>query len=74
MIVANKNLTERFGYNVVKQMAYVHDELQFACPADIADEAGKIITDAAQEAGRRLNINMQIDAEFDVGTSWKDTH
>ena len=74
MIVANKNLEARFGKNVVQQMAYVHDELQFACPADIAQEAGEIVIAAAQEAGARLKINMQIDAEFDIGQSWKDTH
>ncbi len=74
MIVAHKNLTERFGHNVVKQMAYVHDEMQYACPKDIADEAGKIVTDSAVEAGERLKIRMRIDAEYDIGQSWKDTH
>ena len=36
------NLTKKYGKNVVQQMAYVHDELQFSCPADIAEEAGEI--------------------------------
>ena len=74
MIVAHKNLTARFGENVVKQMAYVHDEMQYACPAEFAEEAGKIVCDAAVEAGERLNINMRVDAEYQIGTSWKDTH
>ena len=74
MIVANSNLNKKFGNNVVKQMAYVHDELQFSCPADIAEEAGKIVTDSAIEAGKRLKINIQIDAEFDIGKNWSETH
>ena len=74
MIVANSNLTKKYGKNVVQQMAYVHDELQFSCPAEIADEAGKIVTDSAVEAGERLNINIRIDAEFDTGPNWSHTH
>lgn len=74
MIVAHKNLTARFGENVVQQMAYVHDELQYSCPANLAEEAGQIVVDAAQEAGSRLKINMQIDAEYKIGASWKETH
>jgi DNA polymerase-1 len=74
MIVANRNLTKRFGHNVVKQIAYVHDELQFSCKADIAEAAGKIITDAAIEAGVRLGIKMPINAEFKVGRNWSETH
>jgi DNA polymerase I-like protein with 3'-5' exonuclease and polymerase domains len=73
MILADINLRKSFG-NKVKQLAYVHDELQFSCPADIADAAGKIITDSAIEAGTRLGIKMPINAEFNVGKSWADTH
>lgn len=74
MIVANNRLRDRFGSNVVKQLAYVHDELQFSCPAKFADEAGKIITDAAIEAGKRLSILMPINAEYKIGNNWSQTH
>lgn len=73
MIIANRNLIKRFG-NKVKQMAYVHDELQFSCPPDIAEEAGKIITDSAMEAGKRLDIRIPINAEFKIGRNWAETH
>lgn len=73
MIVASRNLKARFG-NRVKQLAYVHDELQFSCPSDIAEEAGKIITASATEAGRRLDVRMRIDAEFKIGRNWSETH
>jgi len=73
MIVANRNLRKRFG-SKVRQMAYVHDELQFSCPKDISDEAGKIIVAAATEAGERLGVKIRIDAEFKIGSSWGDTH
>ena len=73
MIVANKNLKARFGSRV-RQMAYVHDELQFSCPEGIAEEAGKIITASATEAGERLGINIRIDAEYKIGSNWAQTH
>ena len=73
MILANRNLTKIYG-NKVKQVAYVHDELQFSCPASIADAAGKIITDSAIEAGARLGIKMPINAEYKIGSNWSETH
>jgi DNA polymerase I-like protein with 3'-5' exonuclease and polymerase domains len=73
MIVANTRLRQTFGEQV-KQVAYVHDELQFSCPAGIAAQAGKIITDAAVEAGNRLGIKMPINAEFKIGKNWSETH
>ena len=74
MILANRNLEKRFGHNTVEQVAYVHDELQFSCPRHIAEEAGKIITDSAIEAGKRLNILMPINAEYKIGSNWSETH
>ena len=73
MILADRNLRREFG-NRVRQVAYVHDELQFSCPPDIADAAGKIITDSAIEAGTRLGIRMPINAEYKIGGSWSETH
>lgn len=73
MILANMNLARQFG-SKVKQVAYVHDELQFSCPADIADKAGQVITDSAIEAGKRLGIKMPINAEYKIGRNWAETH
>jgi len=74
MILANRNLTKAFGHNKVKQLAYVHDELQFSVHPSIAEAAGKIITDSAIEAGTRLGIKMPINAEFKIGRDWSETH
>jgi DNA polymerase I-like protein with 3'-5' exonuclease and polymerase domains len=52
----------------------VHDELQFSCPSAIAEEAGKIVTNAAIEAGTRLAIAMPINAEYKIGNNWSQTH
>jgi DNA polymerase I-like protein with 3'-5' exonuclease and polymerase domains len=57
-----------------KQMAYVHDEVQYAVHKDDAERACKIITDASLEAGERLKIGMPIHSEAMIGKNWWDTH
>ena len=58
----------------VKQVAYIHDELQFTCPPEIADAVGKVITDAATDAGVRLGLKIRVDAGYSVGKNWSETH
>ena len=43
MCIAYTNLKKRFG-NLVHQVAYVHDELQYSCHKNIADEVGKTVS------------------------------
>ncbi len=74
MVVADKNLTAEFGENKVKQVAYVHDEMQYSCPKDIAEQAGELVIASAIEAGERLDINMPVEAEYNIGANWSETH
>ena len=73
MCIAYTNLKKRFG-NLVHQVAYVHDELQYSCHKDIADDVGKIITKAATEAGEKLGLKIRIDANYSIGSNWSETH
>ena len=57
-----------------KQLAYIHDELQYSCPANVAESFGKAVTEAATKAGEILKMNIRIDAEYRVGKSWAETH
>jgi DNA polymerase I-like protein with 3'-5' exonuclease and polymerase domains len=73
MCIAYVNLKKKFG-NAVKQVAYVHDELQYSCPKNIADDVGKVITAAATEAGEKLGLKIRIDANYSIGKNWSETH
>lgn len=73
MCIAYTNLKKRFG-NLVHQVAYVHDELQYSCHKGIADEVGKIVTKAATEAGEKLGLKIRIDANYSIGSNWSETH
>jgi hypothetical protein len=70
MVEASKSVAKMSA----KQLAYIHDELQYSCPAGIAEEFGKAVTKAATTAGEQLNLNIRIDAEYRVGKSWAETH
>ena len=72
MVVANARL-KHLGNKVI-QMAYVHDELQFAVHKDAADEVCKILEAASLEAGERLGIKMPIHSEACIGSNWQETH
>ena len=72
MVVAARRLKEA-GIRY-KQMAYVHDEVQYAVHKDDAERACKIITDASLEAGDRLGIKMPIHSEANIGENWRDCH
>ena len=58
----------------VKLVANVHDEFQFECPADIAEEAGKAARMSIIEAGEHYQLRCPLDGEYKIGKSWKETH
>lgn len=55
--------------------AWVHDEVQVACRNE---QIGKLIGELCQEAMRNVqtifNFECRLDAEADIGSSWKETH
>lgn len=52
----------------------IHDEIQFSCAPEHADELGRTFCNALNKAGRILNFNCPIDGEYSVGANWKETH
>lgn len=72
MVIANLRL-QHLGSKVF-QMAYVHDELQYAAHKDVAEEVCKILEAASLEAGERLGIKMPVHSEACIGSNWQETH
>ena len=54
--------------------ANVHDEAQFSCAPEHAEELGRTFCNALAKAGKVLKFNCPLDGEFNVGANWKDTH
>lgn len=58
----------------IKLVANVHDELQFECSPDIAEEAGKACVQSIREAGLAYNLRCPLDGEYKIGRNWRETH
>ncbi|MDB5317107.1 MAG: hypothetical protein JWO24_2951 [Rhodospirillales bacterium] len=59
------------------QYAYcsnVHDEVQFECLPELAEELGDLFSECIEEAGRRLKMRCPLGGEKKVGVNWKQTH
>ena len=61
-------------YMVYEMHANVHDEVQFSCLPEHADELGKLFVDSIKKAGEELNVQCPLDGEYKVGANWKETH
>lgn len=58
----------------VQWHAWVHDEIQVSCPPSQAELVGQAAQDAVRLVQTDLNIQCQLDTDFNVGASWAETH
>jgi len=58
----------------VQMVANVHDEIQFECSPNIAEEAGKACVQSIREAGLAYNLRCPLDGEYKIGLNWRMTH
>ena len=56
------------------QLAFVHDELQFECAPEHAQDLCSSLVLSAKEAGEYYNLRVEIDAEATTGNNWSETH
>jgi DNA polymerase I-like protein with 3'-5' exonuclease and polymerase domains len=58
----------------VKLVANVHDEIQFECSPEIAEQAGKACVQSIREAGVAFKLQCPLDGEYKIGRNWRETH
>ncbi len=58
----------------VKQVAFVHDEIQIETEERYGEEVAAIMVDSARKAGITLGFRCPVDAEAKIGKTWFDTH
>ena len=56
------------------QLAFIHDELQFECDPEHAQQLSASLVHSSQEAGKFYKLRCPIDAEAKVGENWADVH
>ena len=57
-----------------KQLGYVHDEFQVECLPEDAELVGQTIKESIIKAGELLGSTCPLDGEYQIGTSWAETH
>ena len=55
-------------------VAFVHDEVQILVKKGLEDEIGGITKAAIKETERAYSFKCPLDSEYQVGSSWADTH
>ena len=55
-------------------VANIHDEFQAEVAPDKAEAFGQLAVQAIRVAGKELKLNVQLDGEYKVGTTWAETH
>ena len=58
----------------VRQVAFVHDEIQMEASTQDAEQIASIMVEAARQSGRTLGFRCPVDAEAKIGNNWYDTH
>ncbi len=72
-LVESTKLLQEKGIDA-KLLAFVHDETQWEVREDQAEEAARLIEQAATKAGEALGFRCPVNAEGKVGNNWKQTH
>ena len=71
-----ENMIRAKGYTneEVTIVAFVHDEVQILVKKGLEDKIGEITKAAIKETERAFNFKCPLDSEFQVGSSWAETH
>ena len=72
-MVINQNNLKQLNL-CCSQLAFVHDELQFECSPEHAQDLCSSLVLSAKEAGEYYKLRVEIDAEATTGNNWSETH
>ena len=56
------------------QLAFIHDELQFECHPEHAEQLSASLVRSAEEAGKYYKLRLPIAAEAKQGRDWSEVH
>ena len=71
-IILEESCREKGLY--MKRLLDVHDEGQLECFEKDAETIGRLAVWSIEEAGRRLNLNVNVTGDYKIGTDWSMTH
>ena len=62
------------AHHHIKQVAHIHDEIQFECNEFMGDTVGVAAVDSIERAGKFFDLRCPLDGQYKVGKTWADTH
>lgn len=74
MVELDQEIINRGWRHKVQQVLWVHDECQFDCDPDIAEEFGQVAVDCIAKAGEVFNVRCPLTGEYKIGSNWAETH
>ena len=69
MVLANDQLPK-----TARQLAFIHDELQFECKEKDKEDLKFLLELTATQAGEYYQMRCPVAAESQSGTTWADVH
>jgi DNA polymerase I-like protein with 3'-5' exonuclease and polymerase domains len=57
-----------------KIVGNIHDEVQTEVPVSQADKFGRLAVSCLEASGIHFNLNCKLAGEYQIGTSWAETH
>ena len=69
MVLANESLPE-----TARQLAFIHDELQFECKEKDKEDLKFLLELTATQAGEYYKMRCPVAAESKSGMTWADVH
>lgn len=73
-VEVDDELRRRGWKDRVQVVANIHDEHQYECDEEIAEEVGQLSIECIKRAGEYFGIRVPLDGEANVGNNWKETH
>jgi DNA polymerase I len=74
MVETDRMLTLKEWSHKVHQVAWIHDECQFECDPDIAEEFAREAVDCIRKAGEFFKLSVPLTGEYKIGNNWAETH
>jgi len=72
LLINNLTITET--KLCASQLAFIHDELQFECAKEHAEDLSTSLVYSAAAAGEYYNLRIPIAAEAKIGNNWAEVH
>ena len=74
LIEINKEVHAQGLRDRCRQVAWVHDEVQWECDKDVGELFGELAVRSIRKAGDYFGIRTPLDAEYRIGNNWSETH